>query len=87
MLSTTEEDLIKLGPILDTNPNFETPKLKLSIYKNRRGSHTGVYLWASADLGTCRVKPQFCTNWRYEPIPIEDARIIVEEEDSPPWEE
>ena len=46
---------------------------------NRRGSYKGVYLWCSANLGTCRILPQFCTNWRHEMISIEDIRVIVDE--------
>lgn len=79
LLETTEEDLKNLEPILNSNPNFQIPTIKLSVYKNRRGSYKGIYLWCYADLGTCRIYPQFCTSWRYKFISIEDARIIVEE--------
>ncbi len=85
LLSVTDDDLVKLQPILSANPGFKQPNIKESVYKNRRGSYKGVYLWCYADLGTCRIYPQFCTNWNHELIPIEDARIIVEP--SPPaWE-
>ena len=53
LLNVTDEDLVKLEPILANNRNFETPNIKLSVYKNRRGSYKGVYLWCKADLGTC----------------------------------
>lgn len=79
LLSVTDEDLVKLDPILDSNKNLLRPNLKLSVYKNRRGSYKGVYLWCSADLGTCRILPQFCTNWRHEMVSIEDIRVIVDE--------
>ena len=35
----------------------------------------------SADLGICRVTPLFLTDNNYQLIPIEDYKIIVEEED------
>ena len=82
MMEVTEDDLVKLDSILSSNVNFETPTIKISIYKNRRGPYRGCYLWCSADLGTCRIYPQFCTSWRYEMKSIEDIKVIVEEEPS-----
>lgn len=87
LLSVTEDDLIRIGPILDANKNLEKPNIKISVYKNRRGSYKGVYLWANANLSTCRIQPQFVTTWRYELVGVEDIKIIVDEEnESPPWE-
>lgn len=86
ILSVTDDDLIKLDPILKSSNNFQVPNMKISVYKNRRGSYKGIYLWATADLGTCRIHPQFVTNWRTELVPIEDIKIIMKEE-KPPWEE
>ena len=77
-LNTTPEDLAKLDNVI-RGTGFKAPNLKLSVYKNRRGKYKGVYLWCDADLGTCRVKPMFCTTWNYEMINIEDTKIIVEE--------
>lgn len=85
LLPVSQEDLIKLEPILTSNYSFQTPNMKISIYKNRRGSYKGVYLWASADLGTCRIHPQFCTTWNYEMVSIENLKVVIEE-DKPPWE-
>lgn len=85
LLNATDDDLIKIEPILEANPRFERPNLKLSVYKNRRGAYKGVYLWCSANLGTCRIQPQFCTNWRHELIGIEDIKVIVDEGPAP-WE-
>lgn len=79
LLSVKEEDLVALDKILSTNV-FEKPTIKMSIYKNRRGSYKGVILWCKADLGCCRIKPMFCTGYDYEMIAIEDIRIKVEEE-------
>lgn len=79
LLGVSEDDLAKLEPILEANPNLQRPNLKLSVYKNRRGSYKGVYLWAKADLGTCRIYPQFCTTWHHEMVGIEDIKVIVDE--------
>lgn len=81
MLAVQDEDIEALGPILSTNV-FDKPAIKMSIYKNRRGKYKGVYLWCKADLGCCRIKPMFCTTYNYEMIPIDDVRILLEEEES-----
>ena len=78
LLPADKNDLEKLETILATN-TFETPNVKLSVYKNRRGRYKGVYLWCKADLGVCRVKPMFATTWDYSIIPIEDLKILTEE--------
>lgn len=79
LLRVTDQDLIKLNPILDKNPGLPTPNIKMSIYKNRRGRYTAMYLWCSANLGTCRIEPQFATDWHYEIMSIEDMQIMVNE--------
>ena len=86
LLDTTDDDLIKLEKILNSNPNFGHPNLKLSIYKNRRGAYKGVYLWCVADLSTCRIQPQFCTTWSHKLVSIEDIRIMLDEDDPAPWD-
>lgn len=78
LLGVTNDDLVKLQPILD-NYNFAVPNIKMSVYKNRRGRYKGVYLWCVADLGTCRIQPIFCTNYRHELQSIEDIKVIVED--------
>jgi replicative DNA helicase len=79
LLNVTDEDLVKLEKILATNV-FEMPTIKMSIYKNRRGRYKGVFLWCKGDLGTCRIKPMFCTTYGYELVSIDDIKIIVEDE-------
>ena len=79
LLNVKDEDLVKLEKILATNV-FERPSIKMSIYKYRRGRFKGVYLWCKADLGTCRIKPMFCTTYDYELVQIDDIKIVVEEE-------
>lgn len=78
MLPVTQEDIDSLSTVL-SNSNFDTPNLKLSIYKNRRGRYKSIYLWCKADLGTCRVNPMFCTGYNYDFIEMEDLKIEVEE--------
>lgn len=85
LMTVTEEDLKKLEPILENNNMLSRPNIKISVYKNRRGKYKGCYLWCSADLGTCRIHPQFCTAWNFEILGIEDIKIIVEDE-TPAWE-
>lgn len=82
MLEPTKDDLVKIEPIVSSSSRFKTPNMKISIYKNRRGSYKGVYLWCDADLGTCRIQPMFCTNYRHELKPIEDIKIMVDDEPS-----
>lgn len=79
MLPVSDKDLVKLEPVLSSNPYFQTPNMKISIYKNRRGSYKGIYLWCYADLGVCRIQPQFATKYNGELISIEDIKIIVDE--------
>ena len=79
LLSVKDDDLVKLEKVLATNV-FERPTIKMSIYKNRRGRYKGLYLWCAADLGCCRIKPQFATTYDYEMIPIDDIRITLDEE-------
>lgn len=78
LMGVTDEDLVALDKILCANI-FERPTIKMSIYKNRRGRYKGVYLWCKADLGSCRIKPMFCTGYDYEMINIDDIRIKIEE--------
>ena len=78
LLTPTDEDLVKLEPILDTG-RFKMPNIKMSIYKNRRGRYKGVYLWCHADLGTCRIEPMFCTTFNHDMVSIEDIKVIVDE--------
>jgi replicative DNA helicase len=76
LLNTTEKDLEALQQILGSNL-FDTPNVKLSVYKNRRGRYKGVYLWCKADLGCCRIDPMFATTYDYNIINIDDIKIIV----------
>jgi hypothetical protein len=79
LLNVQDDDLIALKDILNANL-FDTPTIKMSIYKNRRGRYKGIILWCKADLGVCRITPMFCTTYNYELVPIDDMRIMIEEE-------
>lgn len=78
ILPVTEKDNESLESILTANV-FEAPTLKISVYKNRRGKYTAMYLWCRADLGTCRIEPMFATDFGYNIIKINDIKIMVEE--------
>ncbi len=74
ILPARQDDFDHLATILN-NTNFQRPNIKISIYKNRRGSYKGIYLWCDADLGTCRIKPMFATSYSYELIKINNLKI------------
>lgn len=80
LLSVTIRDLEALQSILATNA-FDTPTIKLSIYKNRRGRYKGIYLFCKADLGTCRIEPMFATTYNYDIIEIDNVSINVLDND------
>lgn len=86
MLRVNEKDMAKINEVLEANPRFKPPTIKISVYKNRRGAYTGCYLWCAADMGTCRIEPQFCTKWDYTLLPIEDIKIIVDRGPAP-WDD
>lgn len=86
LLSVTDSDLKKIEPIMELHPEFSSPILKISVYKNRRGAYRGCYLFCRGNLGTCRIEPMFMTDWRHQLMSIEDIKIFVED-DLPPWED
>ena len=73
-----EEDLKALEKVIGSS-GFAAPQIKLSVYKNRRGRYKGIYLWCKADMGCCRLEPQFATTWGYELIKIDNLQIELEE--------
>ena len=79
MLETTQKDRESLKEIV-TRGGFDMPDIKISIYKNRRGRWKGIYLWAKADRGICRINPLFVTKWNYELVEMEDLRIHIKDE-------
>ena len=79
MLETTQKDRESLATIIGKG-GFDVPDIKISIYKNRRGRWKGIYLWAKADRGICRINPMFATKWNYELVEMEDLKIFVRDE-------
>ena len=73
LLDITDEDKEKLQTIV--NDGMGMPNVKMSIYKNRRGSYNKCYLWMYADKATCRFEGAFCTDYNYELIPITETKI------------
>ena len=74
LLDVTKEDKEALESIIGDG---RMPNVKLSIYKNRRGSYNKCYLWMVADKSTCRFNAIFCTDYNYEPIPIKNVNITM----------
>ena len=79
MLEVTKKDREALKNIV-AKLNVPMPDVKISVYKNRRGSWKGVYLWCKADRGICRIDPMFVTKWSYELVEIEDLKIKIIDE-------
>lgn len=79
MLETTAKDKEALAEVLQKT-GYEMPDIKISVYKNRRGRWKGVYLWAKANRGICRIEPIFVTKYNYELCDIEDLRINIQDE-------
>ena len=74
LLDVTKEDREALE---GTVGEGRMPNVKLSVYKNRRGSYNKCYLWMVADKSTCRFNTIFCTDYNYELIPIKDVNITM----------
>lgn len=79
MLETTKKDKEALAPMVK-KLGIEMPDIKISVYKNRRGRWKGIYLWAKAERGICRIQPQFVTKWNYELVDMEDLRIKIQDQ-------
>lgn len=78
LLPVMQKDIDSLQEVLSRG-GYQTPDMKLSIYKNRRGKYKGVYLWCKADLGTCRITPMFATRWDYTFLEMENVQISNDE--------
>ena len=76
LLDVTDEDKEKLQGVI-SNEGIAMPNVKMSMYKNRRGSYNKCYLWMYADKSTCRFNGVFCTDYNYELIPITDTKIYM----------
>ena len=81
VLPVTDDDLKALQPLLSSGA-IATPNLVYHIYKNRRSQYTNMKLWCSANMSICRVTPIFLTDNNYKVIPLENYKIIVEDDDT-----
>jgi replicative DNA helicase len=79
MLELTQKDKDSLQAIVQ-KMGVPMPEIKISVYKNRRGRWKGIYLWARADRGICRIDPMFVTKWNYELCEIEDLKIKIQDD-------
>lgn len=75
LLDVTSEDIEALSPII--KKTGVQPNVKMSIYKNRRGSYNKCCLWMTANKATCRFNGLFVTDYDYNIIPIEDTNLVV----------
>ena len=76
LLEVTKDDQEAIQGIVESQ-GYIMPNVKMSIYKNRRGSYNRLYLWMNADKGTCRFNPIFATDYQYNPIPMADIEIKI----------
>ena len=74
LLDVTKEDKEALEATVGEG---RMPNVKLSVYKNRRGSYNKCYLWMVADKSTCRFNTILCTDYNYELIHIKDVNITM----------
>ena len=74
MLTATQTDQENLLSLISNN-GFDKPTIKISVYKNRRGRYKGIYIWCKNELGTCRIKPIFVTDYMYNLIDMPDLKI------------
>lgn len=77
LLDATEQDREALENIIQAKPGMPMPNVKLSVYKNRRGSYNKILLWMNADKATCRFNGLFATDYSYNLIPIKDTEIVL----------
>ena len=80
LLKATPTDLESLKSIL-IKQGVETPDMKISVYKNRRGRYRDILLWCKSDRGTCRINPLFVTDYQFELLDIPNIKIKVKEPD------
>ena len=79
MLDCTQDDIDKIMPIC-AEKGLPIPNVKMSVYKNRGGKDTRVFLWMVADKGTCRYDTIFATNYSYEWYNLNDMKITIDPE-------
>ena len=76
MLQTSQEDKEALKDIVSKG-GFEEPKIKISVYKNRRGQYKDILLWCKENRATCKIIPMFATDYQYKMIDLPDLKIKI----------
>lgn len=68
LLPLSELDQEKIQPYIENG--YPIPNVKLSVYKNRRGSFVRGYLWLQMDKSSCRYRTVFATDWDYQQLEV-----------------
>ena len=76
MLGVDEQDKESLADLI-TKTGLPIPDTKVSVYKNRRGKYKDILMWCTSDKGTCRITPQFVTDYNYELVDIPALKIQI----------
>ena len=76
MLQTSQEDKEALKDIV-ARGGFETPEIKISVYKNRRGQYKDILLWCKANRATCKIIPMFATDYQYKIVDVPELKIKI----------
>ena len=68
LLPLSELEQEKIQPYIENG--YPIPNVKLSVYKNRRGSFVRGYLWLQMDKSSCRYRTVFATDWDYQQLEV-----------------
>lgn len=74
LLPPSKTELESVKPILSRG-FYAKPNMIYHLYKCRRGKITRVKVWLHVDLGNCRMKDLFVTNFDNELIPVDALTI------------
>lgn len=74
LLPPSKTELESVKPILSKG-FYAKPNMIYHLYKCRRGKITRVKVWLHVNLGNCRVKDLFVTNFDNELIPVDSLTI------------
>lgn len=81
MLEVRKEDREKIETFCNAH-NLPIPNVKMSVYKTRGNRWKGIYLWISANTGTCRFDTLFVTDWAFNVIEMPLLNVKVQEENA-----
>lgn len=74
LLPPSKTELEAVKPILSKG-FYAKPNMIYHLYKCRRGKITRVKVWLHVNLGNCRIKDLFVTNFDNELIPVDSLTI------------